>query len=416
MRPIIFLTALLCAFSVHAANPTFGSFDTNHFNVNQSANTIEANTNGNNPRALVTQTQMVTKVGAQISGSNYTTSAQIAGSNYITTSASNQLSLRMNPIPLYPVRLFILGDSKSVIDPSGGVSNQWPRWFTNLPYWRSNVVFFTNSAVTAATIVEITNQYRACSNLFAPPGSGTNNLVIIRDGANDFPTNSSVSWWINIYSNMVADAKSRANTYVCGWDIQPRTDHPDTVNPSRDAMNQAYRRLTNGDYFVKAEKLVPNATLTDLFFDGIHANTNGAMAEANICDYAIRFGPYHFYDEPKSYYENASISVGIIAVQTISSFAFNTTYSNTNGYPIMVRCNYQFATVTNAGNCGFSAYVNGTASASRGFNTAVNIPPNSGIFGDVTITVPAFGNYAFTNSSTGTGNTVTLFGGQVTFY
>lgn len=326
------------------------------------------------------------------------------------------VSSGLNQIPSAPFKLFILGDSKSQILSANSVSNQWPLFFTNLPYWAAGTVFFTNCADNGATIVEVTNQYHSITNLFAPPSSGTNNIVIIRDGANDFPTNSSVPWWINIYSNMLSDIQTRTNTFSCVWDIQPRTDHPDTSVFNRDAMNQALRRLTNWNFFVKSEDLIPNAALSDLLYDGVHENTNGAVAEALLCDRSIRLGPQHAYDQPKSSYERATLGVGIIAVQTVASFAFNTTYSNTNAYPIQVRVNYKLANAAVSGTVSFNGYVNGTASATRGFDTTASIPADTAHYGDMSFTVPAFGNYALTNSSTGTGNTVTLFGGQITFY
>lgn len=336
--------------------------------------------------------------------------------NRYTTVSDNAVGWFTGNQPSGPIKLFILGDSKSIINPQVGVSNQWPRIFTNMPYWKSNVVFFDNLAASGATIVEVTNQYQTAEALFAPPGSGTNNLIIIRDGANDFPTNSSVSWWINIYSNMLSDIQGRTNCYSCVWDIQPRTDHPDTVVFNRDAMNQALRRLTNYTYIVPSEALVPNAFLTDLFFDGVHANTNGAMAESFICDNAIRLGVQGTFPWPKSYYERASLSGTLINLVSVSAFAFNTTYQNTNGYPMMVRCNYQLVTAAVSGACSFNGYANGIAVATRGENTTASIPADSAIYGDMNFIVPPFGNFAFTNSSTGTGNSVTLFGGQLVIY
>lgn len=350
--------------------------------------------------------QVATKIGTQVAGSNYASSAQIA-------MASNQIAAIQNPIITGPIRLFIIGDSKSIITPAAGISNQWSLYFTNLPYWRSNIVFATNCAASGATIVEVTNQFFTHTNLFAPPNSGTNNLIIIRDGANDFPTNSSVPFWINIYSNMLATIQARSNTYSAVWDIQPRTDWPDTKVFNRDAMNQALRRLTNWNYFIKSEDLVPNAFLTDLFVDGIHANTNGALAEANICDWGIRLGPQHFYDEPKSFYERSSLFGSQHTVLSIAAWTFNTTFVNTNGYPITVKLNYQLISAAVAGNVGFSGYVNGVVTSARGINTALAIPAQSGFFGDMIMFVPPFGNYAFTNQTTGAGNSITLFGGQV---
>lgn len=264
--------------------------------------------------------------------------------------------------------------------------------------------------------MEVTNQYYTHTNLFAPPGTGTNNLIIIRDGANDFPTNSSVSWWINIYSNMLSDIQRNTNSFSIVWDIQPRTDWPDNKVFNRDAMNQALRRLTNWDWSVKSEKLVPNAFLTDLFLaDGVHANTNGALAEAAICDQS-RFSPRHVWDSPKSVYEADSL-VGINhTVLSIASWSFNTTYQNTNGLPILVRVNHQLVTAAVAGNVGYACYANGVAVSSRGLNTTTGIPAESANFGDSTFFVPAFGNYAITNTSTGAGNSVTLFGGQILIY
>lgn len=326
---------------------------------------------------------------------------------------SNSFNNRLNFIPPGPVRLFFIGDSKTIVAPAAGVSNQWPLFFINLPYWATNVVFATNVAASGATIVEATNQYYTHTNLFAPPGSGTNNLIIIRDGANDFPTNSSISWWMNIYSNMLSDIQSRPNSYSCVWDIQPRTDHPDTVATNRNPMNQALRRQTNWTYIVKAEKLVPDAAATALFEDGIHANTNGALAEAQICDYAIRWGPQHFYDEPTSWAERQALEGVQPQVLSIASWAFNTGYTNTNSLPIMVRVNSQVVTAAVAGNAGFSGYVNFVAQVSRGLNTSASIPAQPAWFTDAEFFVPGGAFYSLTNSSSGAGNSVTLFGGQI---
>jgi hypothetical protein len=71
MKTFLVILAFLVTLSSRAATPTFGSFDTNQFNVNAAANTIVGNTNPANPKSLVTQTQLVTTIGSQVGGSNY---------------------------------------------------------------------------------------------------------------------------------------------------------------------------------------------------------------------------------------------------------------------------------------------------------------------------------------------------------
>lgn len=349
----------------------------------------------------------------------FTTNPEPTAASFVAVvpgAGTNSINNLLNPVVSGPIRLFIMGDSKSVISPSFGISNQWPKIFTNLPYWSSNVVFFTNFAVSGYTFTDISNTYSSVISLLAPPLTGTNNLIIIRDGANDFPTNPNVALWIASYSNLLNDIKGRTNCYSCVWDIQPRTDKPDTIPFPRDSMNQALRRLTNWNYIVKSEKLVPNALLTELFYDGIHTTTNGSSAEAMICDYAIRLGPQHFYDEPKSYWELASLSGNLVTVTNISSFSFNNNYTNPVGYPIGVRVNYQLANAAVSGAVSFHGYANGVDQAVRGFNTTPSNPANAATYGDMMIWVPAFGFYAFTNTSSGAGNTVTLFGGQIIYF
>lgn len=58
MKTILFLCLMFCAVEIYAANPTFQTFDTNAFIVNQSGNSIGANTSGGNPNALVKQSQI----------------------------------------------------------------------------------------------------------------------------------------------------------------------------------------------------------------------------------------------------------------------------------------------------------------------------------------------------------------------
>ena len=58
MKTLLFFALLFIAVEVFAANPTFQSFDTNAFIVNQSGNSIGANTSGGNPNALVKQSQI----------------------------------------------------------------------------------------------------------------------------------------------------------------------------------------------------------------------------------------------------------------------------------------------------------------------------------------------------------------------
>jgi hypothetical protein len=355
-------------------------------------------------------------INAATVANSFVTNADLTAKSLVVTvpgAGTNSVNNLFNVVIPGPIKLFILGDSKSLITNGAGVSNQWPIVFTNIPYWRSNLVSVTNFSASGFTFTDISNKYTSVISLLAAPGTGTNNLIIIRDGANDFPTNPLVSSWIANYSNLLNDIQGRANCYSCVWDIQPRTDWPDTTATNRNAMNQALRRLTNWNYFVKSEKLVPNATATDLFRDGIHANTNGACAEAMICDYAIRLGPQHFYDEPRSWSEAQSLYGIQPQVINVAAWAFNTTFVNTNSSPIFVRANYQIISAAVNGAATLAAYVSGANVALRGYNTTVSIPAEAANYGDITWLVPPFSNFALTNTSTGAGNSVTLFGGQI---
>lgn len=98
MKTLISLPLVFMASLAFAASPTFNSFNTNHFNVNAAANTIEANTNNANPRALVTQTQMVQQVGSQVLQSNYLTAAQAAAAYLTPSQVSGSNFLMLAPV------------------------------------------------------------------------------------------------------------------------------------------------------------------------------------------------------------------------------------------------------------------------------------------------------------------------------
>lgn len=92
MKTFITILAVCFLLPAFGANPTFNSFNTDHFVADAGANTIRANTNNTNPNSLVSQTQMVQQVGSQLLQSNYATLAQIGGSNFFQFNARVKLT------------------------------------------------------------------------------------------------------------------------------------------------------------------------------------------------------------------------------------------------------------------------------------------------------------------------------------
>jgi len=107
---------------------------------------------------------------------------------------------------------------------------------------------------------------------------------------------------------------------------------------------------------------------------------------------------------------NIPMNHGFIA---ISNFVSGQFYTNNTGAPWEVAGIVQLISTTVSGNVAMQMWIPNVITNSVGFNTSASIPAQGGDFRQLIGYVPAGGFFVFTNTSTGAGNSVTLFKSEV---
>jgi len=101
---------------------------------------------------------------------------------------------------------------------------------------------------------------------------------------------------------------------------------------------------------------------------------------------------------------------GFLAISNFTSGQF---YTNTWTAPLHVSAVIQLVTATVTGNAAMQLWIGGTITNSQGINTSAAQAADSGDFRQIQGDIPPGSFYCFTNTSTGVGNSATLFKAQV---
>lgn len=216
-----------------------------------------------------------------------------------------------------PINAVFDGDSITAGNYGGGAFS-WVYFFTNLPYWNTNIVsshvtavggsLFDASFCSGAGGNTVTNRYNTD---IAYKVDGVTNVFFLFIGANDFilPNGCGGSgslvdpdiWAANVDRLLY---KTKTNGWInVVFTIMPRSqnvfgNYGDGVYDNiRGQMNYRLRYLTNADYVVDTASVLTdmrtNISYNNVIFsvDTIHPNNRGSSLIAKIADYTLKANP-----------------------------------------------------------------------------------------------------------------------------
>src|ERR1035437_3795593 len=214
--------------------------------------------------------------------------ASIVPSNVVTNGGlTTNLTLVNYGVLRPPLAVWFLGDSITAESPMGdfdgyyALTNQtYPYFLRQLPWWTNAIAWYTSHALTGAGLSDI--MAHELPPTFAEMSSvptGTNKLVFIPAGANDFGflpvlTIANLTSWasnyVSTYSNLMAHGAQVVAITI--QDRNPSGANTATKDSDRDFMNHCILTNQYRSYIVDLNSAWPDmaAANNPMSFDGTH--------------------------------------------------------------------------------------------------------------------------------------------------
>jgi len=221
-----------------------------------------------------------------------------AGANVTVTPSGNGLEIAASGaagLNSKKLNLIFEGDSLTQEAGTGTDSPHVPPYSTYPLYLRmlitNSIGSWHNYALGGNELYHVTN--RLSTVLQGITQSASNSLEFLWIGANDFiPYDSNAitdaDTWINTWENYCSNIQS-AGIKLVVFTVADRNHQTDTNRVAfRASINSRIRSSAFYDYLVDMDARNPDMTTNNWrTFDGTHANTNGAIWQANFVDHCV---------------------------------------------------------------------------------------------------------------------------------
>ena len=208
-----------------------------------------------------------------------------------------------NSVPFaFPTKLLFVGDSlTSLASPPS-----WAFTLTNL-FTLNNVVGWDNDAVSGWHLTNLWDDFETSIRAAAHLPSGTTQAVcFVMIGANDLThgaaTNMSMATNWTESLTLYVDAIKTNGYRVCLFTLTPVSyvESAATGFERWSYINEQIARVTNADWIVRADVVLPFGGDTDFFYDGVHTTNSGSRALATAVFDALSHEPPYRPTLPRS--------------------------------------------------------------------------------------------------------------------